>query len=308
MLAILYNKEVSYLPFALLAYFFNGIAVLIDKFLLTAKIKHPLVYIFYISLFSFAILLLLPLTHVPGLRVFLVASFSTVIWTSGLYFMYKALQAGLVSRVIPVIGVLIPVFLAVEAIVTKSINQTEFIAILILILGLILLTIFEWRGHIKRHEVLFEFISAFLFAISYLILRQAFLMDSFLTVLVWSRIILMPLAIIILLIPVTRRIILVKEDGPKFSLKSKPGILFMFGQAAGGSSELLITFSVSLATPALVNSLQGSQYLFLFIAGLFLGKRFPEIFKEQHTHLKTAFKIMGILCIAFGLYVLAFIK
>jgi hypothetical protein len=84
--------------------------------------------------------------------------------------------------------------------------------------------------------------------------------------------------------------------------------LFIFGSVAGASSELLITFSVSLATPALVNSLQGSQYLFLFIASLFLGKKFPEIFKEKHTHLKTTFKILGILCIALGLYILAFYK
>ena len=298
----------TYLPFALLAYFFNGVAVLIDKFLLTAKIKDPLVYIFYISLFSFAMVLLLPLTHIPKLEVFVVASISTVIWTSGLYFMYKALRVGLVSRVVPVIGVLIPMFLMVEAVFTKSINQAEFAAIIILILGLIFLTIFEWRGHIRKHEIAFELISAFLFAVSYLILRQAFLMDSFLTVLVWSRMILMPLAFIILLVPAGRKLVLVKDEGLKFSLKSKPGLLFLLGQASGGSSELLITLSVSLATPALVNSLQGSQYLFLFIASLFLGKKFPEIFKEQHTPLKTAFKILGIICIALGLYILAFYK
>jgi len=298
----------NYLPFAILAYFFNGIAVLIDKFLLTAKFKDPLAYIFYISLFSFVILLLLPLTHVPNLFVFILASISTIIWTSGLYFMYKALQVGLVSRVIPIIGVLIPIFLLVDAFITRSISQTELIAIFILIFGLIFLTIFEWKGHLKRNELLFEVFSAFLFAISYIILRQAFLMDNFLTVLVWSRLILMPLAFVLLLIPVSRKIILAKDEGFNFSLKSKTGLLFMFGQAAGGSSELLITFSVSLATPALVNSLQGSQYLFLFIAGLFLGKKFPEIFKETHTHLKTVFKVLGIICIAVGLYMLAFYK
>ena len=97
--------SMSYLPFALLAYFFNGISVLVDKFLLTTKIKDPLIYIFYISLFSFILVLLLPLTHVPRLDVFIIASISTIIWTSGLYFMYKALQVGLVSRVIPIIGV-----------------------------------------------------------------------------------------------------------------------------------------------------------------------------------------------------------
>ncbi len=298
----------TYLPFALLAYFFNGIAVLVDKFLLTTKIKDPLVYIFYISLFSFLLVLFLPLTHVPSLFVFVLASVSTIIWTLGLYFMYKALQVGLVSRVIPIIGVLIPMFLVVEAVFTQSVSQMELVAIFVLIAGLVFLTIFEWRGHIRRHELVFEFTSAILFAISYVILRRAFLMDNFLTVLIWSRMILMPLAIIILLVPVTRKIILVKDEGLKFSLKSKAGVLFMFGAVAGGSSELLITFSVSLATPALVNSLQGSQYLFLFIASLFLGKNFPEIFKEKHTHLKTTLKILGIFCIALGLYILAFYK
>jgi hypothetical protein len=175
-------------------------------------------------------------------------------------------------------------------------------------LGLVFLTIFEWRGHLTRRELRFEIISSFLFAISYIILRQAFLMDDFLTVLIWSRMIFIPLAVVILLIPVTRQMVLIGKEGPKFSLKSKAGILFAFGQAAGGSSELLITFSVSLATPALVNSLQGSQYLFLFLAGIFLGKKFPEIFKEQHTFYKTTLKILGILCIAIGLYILAFYK
>jgi hypothetical protein len=222
--------------------------------------------------------------------------------------MYKALRVGLVSRVIPIIGVLIPIFLMVVAIFTKSINNSEIIAIIILVLGLVFLTIFEWGGHLEKDELLFEFTSAILFAISYIILRQVFLMDNFITVLVWSRLILMPLAFVLLLVPKSRKIILAKDEGPSFSLKSKMGVLFMFGQAAGGSSELLITFSVSLATPALVNSLQGSQYLFLFIISLFLGKKFPEIFKEQHTHLKTTFKILGIICIAVGLFILAFYK
>jgi uncharacterized membrane protein len=124
--------SMSYLPFALLAYFFNGIAVLVDKFLLSTKIKDPLVYIFYISLFSFLLVFLLPLTHVPKLNVFIIASVSTIIWTLGLYFYYKALQVGLVSRVVPIIGVLIPIFLTAEALFTKSVSQMEFVAILVL--------------------------------------------------------------------------------------------------------------------------------------------------------------------------------
>ncbi len=297
----------SYIPFTLLAYFLNGIAVLVDKFLLTSKITNPLIYVFYLSLASLLILALLPFTVFPSLIVFILASISTIIWTSGLVFMYLALKEGLVTRVIPVNGTLIPIFLLVFAIYSKSVTNTEIAAILVLILGLILLTIFEWRGKITLRETIYIVLSAFLFAVSYLFLREAYLRTNFLTVLVWSRIVLVPLGILIVVIPKSRKMVL-GSGGKSFSLFSKQGLLFLFGQAAGGSSELLITFSVSLATPALVNSLQGSQYLFLFIASLFLGRKFPEIFKEQHTHLKTAFKILGIICIALGLYILAFYK
>ncbi len=297
----------SYIPFTLLAYFLNGVAVLVDKFLLTSKITNPLIYVFYLSLASLIILVLIPFTVFPSLIVFILASISTIIWTSGLVFMYLALKEGLVTRVIPVNGTLIPIFLLVFAIYTKSVTSTEIIAILVLILGLILLTIFEWRGKITLRETVYIVLSALLFAVSYLFLREAYLRTNFLTVLVWSRIVLVPIGFLIVVIPKSRRMVL-GSGGKSFSLFSKQGLLFLFGQAAGGSSELLITFSVSLATPALVNSLQGSQYLFLFIASLFLGKKFPEIFKETHTHLKTTLKILGIVCIALGLYILAFYK
>lgn len=297
----------SYIPFTLLAYFLSGIAVLVDKFLLTSKITNPLIYVFYLSLVSLLILVLVPFTIFPSLVVFLLASISTIVWTSGLVFMYLALKEGLVTRVIPVNGTLIPIFLLIAAIFTKSVTDIEIAAILVLILGLILLTIFEWRGKITLRETVYIVLSALLFAGSYLFLREAYLRTNFLTVLVWSRVVLVPLGFLIVVIPKSRRMVL--GSGEKsFSLFSKQGLLFLAGQASGGTSEILLTFSVSLATPALVNSLQGSQYLFLFIASLFLGKKFPEVFKEKHTHLKTTLKVIGILCIAVGLYILAFYK
>lgn len=297
----------SHVPFTLLAYFLNGIAVLVDKFLLTSKITNPLIYVFYISLVSLLIIVLIPFTVFPSLLVLILASLSTIIWTSGLIFMYLALKEGLVTRVIPVIGTLIPIFLLVDAIYTKSITNMQIIAVLILVLGLIFLTIFEWRGKIAPREVAYILLSSFLFAVSYIFLREAYLRANFFTVLVWSRIVLVPLGFLIIIIPKGRRMVF-GNGGSSFSLLSKQGLLFMGGQAAGGSSELLLTFSVSLANPALVNSLQGSQYLFIFAASIFLAKKFPGIFAEEHTLLKSVLKISGIICIAVGLYIIAFYK
>lgn len=294
----------SHLPFTLLAYLFNAVAVTIDKFLLTKHIPNPLVYIFYISLFSLVALLLLPFTSVPTLIVFILASLSTILWTLGLYFLYKALQFGIATRVVPVVGTLVPLVLLMVAFFTKTISTNEVWAASILVLGLVLITLPGWRGQMGLKEIIFEFLSALFFAISYLILRQAYLQENFLTVLVYSRFVLIPVAAIIFIIPNLRKIVLTSQD-PKLNLFSKVGLLFITGQILGGSQELLLTFSVSLAEPALVNSLQGTQYIFLFLFGGVLAKKYPQIFKEKVSRLALLGKIAGIIAIGLGLYILA---
>lgn len=294
----------SHLPFTLLAYLFNATAVLIDKFLLVKHIPNPLVFIFYFSLFSLLAFLLVPFVKLPTTPVLLLASVSTLLWTSGAYFMFKALQIGQASRVIPVIGTLIPVILTVEAFYAKEVSTIQITAIVLLILGLVFLTLFDWRGTMKVKEAVFELISAGLFAVSYLVLRQAYLQADFLTVLVWSRFIIIPASLVILLIPRLRQAVF-SSDRPSFSLFSKAGLLFLVAQGAGGLSEILITFSVSLANPALVNSLQGTQYAFLFLFSIILARRFPKIFQEKLSVQTVLSKITGIGFIGAGLYLLA---
>lgn len=296
----------NHVPFTLFAYLLNASSVLVNKFMLTKTIPNPLVYIFYFSAFSALALVLLPFTHIPTWEVFILASLSSILWTTGAYFMFKALQIGQVSRVIPVIGTLVPVFLLGQSIITGNITQREVLAVLVLVTGLICLTILDWKGSIKKSEVIYEILAALLFAISYVILREAYLKAEFLTVLVWSRFVILPVSIIILLIPSLKKMVFESGNGrPAFSLFSKSGLLFIAGQIAGGASELLITFSISLANPALVNSLQGSQYVFLFVFSLLLGKKYPAVFTEKYTPSKIIPKILGILLIGAGLFILA---
>jgi hypothetical protein len=114
------------------------------------------------------------------------------------------------------------------------------------------------------------------------------------------------LGVIILALPTSRSIVFGDSTQRTFSFTSKAGLLFIAGQAAGGASELLLTFSVSLANPALVNSLQGSQYVFLFLASLFLAKRYPQVFAERHQVWALVLKVAGIICVGVGLYIMAF--
>lgn len=296
----------SHIPITVVAYLLNGVGVLIDKALLTNHIKNPLTMIFYMSAFSALALLAVPFLPVPSFLVFVLASASTIIWTSGLYFYLHATKIGQPSRVVPIIGSLIPIFLIVYyGFVDREITQTQMIAALILVLGMGSLALSGLKGHWSSKEIVFEIISAFLFAISYIILKEAYTLgDNFLMVLVWSRTILIPVGLVILVIPALKRIALVK-DNQTINFRSRVGALFLVGQGAGGISELLLTYSISLANPALVNSLQGTQYVFLFIANIFLSKKYPKIFEEKLNLVNVTSKIIGIALIGIGLYLLA---
>lgn len=296
----------THLPFTLLAYFLNAASTTIDKLLLTKSVSHPLIYVFYLSLFSLIGILPLPLTHFPPSGALILASVSVLLWTLGAYFMFTALKVGLVTRVVPMIGTLIPFFLLVDASITHAITQFQIIAVILLIIGLIFLTIKDWSGDLKKDELLLVLASALLFTISYILLREAYLRSDFLSAFVYSRFVIIPLLLIIVLVPPWRRIVFAKRgDKPAFKLLSKPGFLMMGGQSAGGAAELLLMFSVSLASPALVNSLQGTQYAFLFIFSLILAKRFPGVFKEKLSLPIIVSKISGIGFIAAGLFLLA---
>lgn len=287
----------NYLPFTILAYFLNALAVTADKFLLKKFIPNPLTYVFYISLFSLLVLFLIPFTHIPTLTVLILASTSTILWSFGAFFMFKALKAGQVSRVIPIIGTLTPVFLLIHASFFGTITLNQTWAVGFLILGLVFLTLLNWQGKLHLKELLYEFLAALFFAVSYLLLREAFLNMDFLTVFAWSKVILLPI-LAVFLFPSLRK----KVATSSGSL----GALFVGGQLAGGASQLLITFSISLATPALVNSLQGVQYVFLLVFSLLLAKKIPKIFGEKSSRIILFSKILGILVIALGLYILSF--
>lgn len=299
----------GHIPLTVAAYFLNAVSVTVDKYLITSKIPNPLAYIFYISLASTIVLIGLPFTHIPHTNTLILASLSTVLWTTGAYLMYQALKIGHTTRVIPMIGSLTPIFLFIHSILEGSLTTSQLQSVFILILGLIFINLSDLKGKLVKFEILLEILSALFFASSYIFLRQAYLSDNFLTVLIWSRLILVPILISLILFHSTRKIIFLNHSSSINLLpenKKKTGILFAAGQICGGASELLLTYSISLASPALVNSLQGTQYVFLFILTFILGLKFPLIYKEHQKVFGIVARIIGIMFIGLGLFDLAF--
>lgn len=297
----------NYLLFSIFAYLLNSISVTIDKYLLVKQAPNPFFYIFYISLFSLLVLVGIPFVPLPGIKVFLYASSSTLLWTAGAYFMFRALKIGNPARVIPVIGTLIPVILAGIGYISGTLTLNQLWAIAILVVGLLFLVLPYLKGRLHSNEILSIVVSALFFANSYVLLSWAYQIGQFASVFVYSRIILIPFLLLFYFTPLLKRKFLDQGGHTQSQVKffSKGGIFFLIGQFTGGASQLLLTFSISLADPALVNALQGVQYIFLFIFGLFLAKKLPNLFGEKLSFWLWFAKIIGIILISLGLFVLS---
>ena len=90
-------------------------------------------------------------------------------------------------------------------------------------------------------------------------------------------------------------------------LGKNTGVIFLSTQAAGGIANILQNFAISLAPVAylaIMNSLKGIQYVFLFAITLFLSFFFPKILKEETSKRVIIQKIISILLIAAGLAIL----
>ncbi len=220
--------------------------------------------------------------------------------------MFQALKVGNPARVIPVIGTLIPIILAGMGYISGNLTLNQLWAIIILVLGLFCLVIPYLKGKLHTQEILSVLVSSLFFANSYVILAWAYQSGDFASVFVYSRIILIPFLLTFYLVgPLKKRFLDQGQHASPLKFFSRGGILFLFGQFAGGASQLLLTFSISLADPALVNAMQGVQYIFLFIFGLILAKKLPTLFGEKLSVWLWMGKILGIILITLGLFVLS---
>ena len=148
------------------------------------------------------------------------------------------------------------------------------------------------------------FLSGFLFALTALTLRESFLASNFISGLVVSRVA-GGLLVLPLLFSSHFRIQIFASRLTKHHFANKTSMLLLGGQLMGAVGGLLLTFAISLENPALVNSLFGVQYLVILTVALSLYKKHPHLFDERLTKSVVIQKIIGVLFLSLGLYLLA---
>jgi drug/metabolite transporter (DMT)-like permease len=297
----------NWLLVVIVAYFLNSIAMVIDRRLLTKTIPDALVYTFYIGVLS---IFFLPFFLALGIIVPtpLILFFSFLgggFFILALFLMYQALSREEVSKVIPFIGGLSPVFIFLLAVffLGEILTYEEILAFFLILSGGFLVSL-----KIKRHSSLFPtkvlklaLFSAFFFAFSYVLTKYIYNQIDFVSGFFWIRLgaVITVLALLILPGSFGR----IRKNFNKNKKKTSP--IFLVGQLCGGLSMLFLSFALSLAPVTLVNSLQGLQYGFLFLLIYFLSKYRPKFFKEEFTLPIVAQKTLAIALIAAGLFILS---
>lgn len=298
----------NFLPISIIAYALNAGAILVDKILLKTSLPKPITYTFYVNLFQLLVIFLIPfgfsLTFSPATYL---AIASGIIGVGAFYAFFSSLRVNEASVVGPIVGAFNPLFALILGgiFLSQTLTSSQFWAFLILIAGAAILTSNLWLKKLQLSRKLFWMVAAgFLFALSYVLLREAFLQSNFLNGFIISRASAGIFVLIFLLFPQVRKQVFSANPNQGITSKST-WILLVLGQAMGAISVTLITFGISLASPALVNSLFGVQYLVILGASLALAKKHPHLLDERLSKSVILQKIAGAGVISLGLYLLA---
>lgn len=289
---------------AIIAHILNGSVSVIDKFLLAKTFRQPAAYAFWIGLLSLGTFILLPFGFAlpSGLQWFLdLAAGATFVLA--LYFFYIALLAEETSRVVPVIGSLIPIFTLFLAYIflNERLTSIQILAISILILGIILLTLRRSKVPVNLKFLFAAPIAALFFAISSVLMKEVFETQPFFAGLAWSRLGGVFIALLFLVWSKNRQAIFEKQEG----LSGFKTVLFLVARLFSAFGFILFNLAISLISPTIVNALQGFQYAFLFGLILLLTKFWPQIIKEPLTRSTLVAKSLGILSIIIGSLILS---
>lgn len=294
----------TWFTIAIIAYLLNAIAVTIDKFLLSKKITNPAVYAIFISTLSLLALVLIPFGfNLYSLNQILIALIAGVLFTFALLYMFKALSQNEASRITPFMGGLQPIFVFILALIflNEALGWQQITAFAVIIIGTVLISWQKSSKTNKKSAYLFAIISTLLFAVSYTINKYSFVNQDFISGFVWTRIGAFLGALMLLISAKNRYDIKSELKKPK----QQAGSLFIIGQLAGALSFILINYTISISSSvALVNALQGLQYIFLLLIVFSLSWKFPKLLEEKFTLTVIFKKVIATILIIGGLFIL----
>jgi len=302
----------NWLLIAIIAHFLFALVFIVDKILLSKTVLNPIGYAFYTGLLQIFALFLIPFGFiVPSARQMASSFVAGALFTLAVLFLYKAIQMGRVSRIIPVIGGAVPIFTLILTylFLGERLTLSQSVAFFLLVIGgMIMLWPKKYRPNSERlktpltKRLTVAILAALFFAISFVLTKFVFTYQPFISGFIWIRMGGFLMAILLFLWPGNRQTIFETTK----TIKIKTVGLFLSNKGLAALAFILLNYAIYLGSVILVNALQGVQYVFLLIIAIILSIKFPQILREQISREVIAQKIVAILFISFGLGILAF--
>jgi drug/metabolite transporter (DMT)-like permease len=293
--------------FALITPFLYSFNNYFDKFVVTKKIKNPVnLTIFSGILSGFIGIIIFFLKGFPILSPIQTAA----MLLSGMFLIlylipyFKALSLDEASRIIPIFQT-IPVFILILSyfLLKESLSIKQLLGFVI-ILGAsfaIMMNKLDTGLFKPRPALWYMLISSAMYAVLNVLFRFVVRQSDYWTTFSYQYLGIGIGALILYLFFINKSQF--KKD--TFTFKS------LFGFFAGSSSISILanmseTYAISLAPVALVSIVSGTQPLFVLILGIILSLFFPKIIKEDIKKSTIFQKILAIVFIFVGLYVVYF--
>jgi len=287
---------------AIIGYALLAVEAVMSKYILAARMKDWPLYAFYVGIFSVFSLFLAPFgIKWQGILPFLISFLSGIIFFLSLSFLFYSLVRSSASRVYVLFGAVSTIVTAVLArlMIGEIISKREVAGILFLLLGGAVISykfyasrfFSHWRG---------ATLAGILAALSLILLKLGYDNGTFVNGYIISRMGIMFAALAALLIPDFRRAVFenIKKRKRKENVENLAGTIV--AKSTAGLGTLLINYSISLGSVAVVSSLVSVQYLLTFVFALFLSLFLKDIFIERFSLLNFLAKMAGILLVALG--------
>jgi len=273
----------TWLIVTIFAYFLLAAVALIDKYLLGGLIPSPKIYAFYVGMFGILVLILVPFGFlvVPEFSLILLALIAGIFRILAIFVFFTALWKFEVSRIVPAIGGLLPLFTFGLGYIFScgkgSLSPNEIIAFVLLVSGSILIT-FEKKKTITRKSLQISALAAFLFAFSFVLSKFVYVEHPFLSGFIWIMIGSFLVALLFFGSKEVREEVFNKK---KVFKRNTIGI-FLSNQIMGGTAFILQNWAIAMVPfglLAVVFSLEGTKYIFLLVFAILFSSKFPKILK-----------------------------
>ncbi len=297
----------SWLFIAIAAYLINAVNSIVDKFLLSTSVLKPVVYSFYIGVLGLFVLIFIPFVNftIPPASQIFINLFTGAIFILAIFTFFNALYRGETSRVLPLVGGLIPlsIFALSFVFLGERLTTTQLAAFFLLVPGAVLISIKKRKiGTPSETDVFLAILASFIYACAFVSTKFVYLNQPFWSGFIWMRIGSFLGALSFLAFPKIRE----KIFSASRTVRREMGLLYLSNQGLGGLSFLLLNYSIFLASVSLVSALQGTQYAFLIILIAILSVKAPALIKGELRKGIRLKRISAIALISAGLFLLVF--